>query len=218
MLPIYEGLPEFFDYSVDLVKRKPFRDSLAIVTYHYLAEVVDAATHALQHYLTLTLTEQFLQNSHHGSPYIKWAYVNNGNFSRLDKNIKMLIPLIVDIYGETTILRGGSKTPYRWFDNVLNGYCSCLISLNEPVLALGSISFKNWFDGEKWMYTSPMAEPPVVTSYTVSIEDRTVLEEMQQDGCERVALMNASLSQLALWLQNNYTIIDGLVKSFESNL
>ncbi len=85
--------------------------------------------------------------------------------------------------------------------------------MEEPVLSLCTISFKDWFDGEKWIDTALLAEPPVVTSFSVSIEDRTVLEEMKLEGLERVAQMEAFLFQLAAWLQNNYTLIDITTKN-----
>ncbi|MEI6206716.1 MAG: hypothetical protein WCP20_08040 [Desulfuromonadales bacterium] len=208
MLPMYEGMPEFIDFAVDLVKRKPYRDSLAIVAYHFLAEVVDDATHALRHYLTLTLSEPYLQNSHHGSPYKKWAYVNNDNFNRLDQHIKMLIPFIESIHAETRTLKGDSKSPYRWLDTVRDEYVSCKVDPDEPIFTMSSISFKGWFDGNNWNNLRPLEEFPVVTSFSVSIEDRSVLSEIQHVGLERVGLMKASLTQLAGWLQKNYTMHD----------
>ena len=63
-LPLYEGIPEFIDFAISLVERKPKRNSLAIVAYHLLEDIVNAAEHGLRHYLTLTLEEGFLQNSH----------------------------------------------------------------------------------------------------------------------------------------------------------
>jgi len=210
MLPIYEGIPECFDYAVALVKRKPFRNSLGIVAYHLLAEVLDDANHALRHYLTLTLSEHYLQNSHHGSPYKKWAYVNNDNFGRLDKDIKMLIPVIEKIHAEIMSdpakFSNDSKGPYRWFHSVREEYVSCLVNTDEPFLALSSINFKGWFNGEKWDNPMPLSEPPVVTNHSVPIANRLVLDEIQHTGLQRVEKMNASLTQLADWLQINYTM------------
>jgi len=214
MLPIYEGIPELFDYAVELVKLKPLRDSLAIVAYHLLADVLEDADHALRHYLTLSLSEHYLQNSYHGSPYKKWAYVNNDNFGMLDKNIKLLVPFIEKIHSEImsdpTKLGHDSKAPYRWFHAVREEYVSCLVNADEPILTLYSISFKGWFDGQNWDNPVRLSEHPVVTSHTVPIADRLVLVEIQQTGLKRVVKMKASLTQLANWLQINYTMAGAL--------
>lgn len=98
MLPIYKGIPELFDYTVELEKQrgkeKSCRDSLAIVTYHLLCEAAYAAERAMLHYLTLNLSESFLQNSHHGTPYQKWVKVTNDNFHEFDLCLKSVIKRI----------------------------------------------------------------------------------------------------------------------------
>jgi hypothetical protein len=54
-------------------------------------DVLNHYRHALTHYFTLTLTEPYLQNSSHGTPYQKWALVVNQNFDLLSFAIHNLL-------------------------------------------------------------------------------------------------------------------------------
>ena len=73
-----EGLPSLFEYVIGVVTRQRQRGSLAVVLYHLLGDVVNAAEHALTDYFPLTLSESFLHNSSIGTPYQKWAQAIHG--------------------------------------------------------------------------------------------------------------------------------------------
>jgi len=51
-----------------------------------------------------------------------------------------------------------------------------------------------------------MSDTTIVSSYSLSIESRVILSDIQNDGIVRVELMQGSLHQLSKWLQSNYTI------------
>src|SRR5262249_34225229 len=68
--------------------------SLAIVVFHLLGDLANAAELALTHYLPLTLTEDFLQNSSIGPPYQKWAKFTNEDFHELDLALVRLLPVV----------------------------------------------------------------------------------------------------------------------------
>lgn len=93
MQPIYKGIPELFEYVIGLEERRPKRDIESIIVFNLLRKILSATEHAIIHYFTLTLSEPFLQNSQHGSPYQKWALVTNENFQRVDQYVKSLKPL-----------------------------------------------------------------------------------------------------------------------------
>ncbi|WP_437739162.1 hypothetical protein WMF39_25820 [Sorangium sp. So ce1504] len=80
-----EGLPAFSEYVIRIstVARGRPCGSLALVVYHLLGDMANAAELALSHYFPLTLTEPYLQNSSLGSPYQKRATFTNEDFGNL---------------------------------------------------------------------------------------------------------------------------------------
>lgn len=56
---------------------------LASVVCMMQRDVINHYRHALTHYLTKDLSAPFLQNSHLGTPYQKWARFTNDDFGRL---------------------------------------------------------------------------------------------------------------------------------------
>ncbi|WP_372371192.1 hypothetical protein [Candidatus Uabimicrobium sp. HlEnr_7] len=65
--------------------------TLPATVYLMQVDVINHYNHALDHYFTLTLKEDFLQNSSLGTPYEKWAYFTNQNFESLSFCIYNLI-------------------------------------------------------------------------------------------------------------------------------
>ncbi|MCK6544994.1 hypothetical protein L6R52_03945 [Myxococcota bacterium] len=53
-------------------------------------DVINALHHARTHYLTIPLSEPFLQNSSLGSPYNKWSYFTNADFAVLAETVTAL--------------------------------------------------------------------------------------------------------------------------------
>jgi hypothetical protein len=212
---MYSEIPELFDYTIRLVQLKPKRCSLDIVVFHLLGDLVYSANHALTHYLTLTLQESFLQNSHYGSPYKKWAGATNDNFKEVAASVKALIPIVEKLYFYPTDLadRGdGIKVAPQWLRRVRDEYDCCEIKADN-CLTLSSINLRDWIDLESgWFrccsFLRYIMEHPVVTRTDMDIADRSVLVELQSIGLIRVNQMRASYDSFAGWLRRNCTIED----------
>jgi hypothetical protein len=95
---VLEGLPPLVELTTDALRRFGRADSLAVVAYHLLGDVVNAAGHALFHYLPLNLDEPFLQNSSIGTPYQKWAKFTSDDFCRVDQCLGRLAPVAWMLY------------------------------------------------------------------------------------------------------------------------
>ncbi len=84
---------------------------LPAAVYMMQMDVINHYNHALDHYFTLTLSESFLQNSSLGTPYQKWAFFTNKNFSMLSFAIHNLLRSTSRLIHETDCiaLRKGEK-------------------------------------------------------------------------------------------------------------
>src|SRR5262245_39929592 len=83
-----------------------YAERLAVVplpatVYLMQRDVINHYDYALDHYLTLTLQESFLQNSSIGSPYQKWAYFTNADFGLLSFAIHNLLRYTSRLVHET---------------------------------------------------------------------------------------------------------------------
>jgi len=211
---MYKGIPELFDYAIRLLKLKPVRGSQDIVAFHLLGDLVNAADHALIHYFTLTLNEHFLQRSHYGSPYVKWASVTNDDFKGVVSAIQALIPIMETLYSDPILPYSwgdGVMIAYQWLHRVRDDYDCCVIK-PDNCLTLSEINLHDWIDPESGWFRSckffNIKEPPVVSRTDMDIGDRSVLAEPQTTGMVRVNQMRLSLDSLADWLRRNCTIED----------
>ena len=233
---MFEGLPSLFNYVADLVMRGPRRDSLAVVIYHLLGDVVNAGEHALVHYLPLTLEEDFLQNSSIGTPYQKWARFTNEDFENFDRSLFYLVPAVWQWYhrktfdlvdlmaNDLTATRteiGSPKDAWCWFDRVCDCYGSCKINSSRPELTVWAINIRGWVDPDTGFFVHrispvhrpPGAEvPPVVTPTTWDIQDRERISELAERGHSRLVEMRSSQQRLADWLRATYTVEDILAR------
>jgi hypothetical protein len=83
-----------------------YADRLAVVplpsaVYMMQVDVLNHYRYALTHYLTLTLSEPYLQNSSLGTPYQKWAFFVNKNFEMLSFAIHNLLRYTSRLVHET---------------------------------------------------------------------------------------------------------------------
>ena len=228
-LPIYEGIPKLFDVVIDLVEHRPVRDIKSIVAFDLLNEIMAAAEHAIVHYFSLTLNEDFLQKSHLGAPYQKWASVTNENFQKVDQYLKSLIPIIElfesECYNYTTFLieerpelkdylssfnGAGYRNALTWLYSLKKEYACCIVNPDEPSLTLSAIKFDGWLDATSGRFTSELRyeEPPVVIKSEIAITDRSILQDLQSIGSRRTQDLNSSVKLLATWLEANYTMSD----------
>lgn len=212
---MYEGIPELFDFVIGLVEYKPVHDSWAIVAYHLLSELLKTAHHALVHYFTLTLNEEFLQNSHIGAPYQKWAKFTNDDFQAVDKCLKALLPVISHMYSEISNVDysyggGSTRSEWIWLETLKKKYTCCQINQGNPSLTLSTINFDGWLEHSRKKFGNVYSfkTAPVVIKTKLHIADRSILIEQMNVGKARLDKMMDSLDRLAKWLEANYTIAE----------
>ncbi len=216
-----EGLPLLFDFPVIASARERLRSSLAVVVYHLLGDVVNAARHALTHYLPLTLTEEYLQNSSLGTPYQKWARFTNEDFETLDQCIRRLLPAAWNWYyessGEERRRSGTDKDAWNWFHQIKIQYASCVVDPIEPKLTVSALSSVGRFDPvdrrflsvwNQWQKEGFERPPPIITKSVRDISDRSALLELQQSGLARLSEMQRHYAELGEWLETSCTMGD----------
>lgn len=212
---MYEGIPELFDFVIGLIEYKPVHDSWAIFAYHLLSELLKAAHHALVHYFTLTLNENFLQNSQIGTPYQKWAKFTNDDFQAVDKCLKALLPVINHMYSEISCVDysyggGSTRSEWKWMETLNKKYTCCQINRDKPSLTLSTINFDGWLEHsrKKFGKVYSFKTAPVVIKTELHIADRSILIEQMKVGKARFNNMRDSLARLAKWLEVNYTMAE----------
>jgi hypothetical protein len=217
---VLEGLPSLFDYLIGGVTRAPHRGSLAVVIYHLLGDAVNAAEHALTHYLPLTLTESFLQGSSLGTPYQKWAKFTNEDFKKLDQCVRRLVPAAWNWYDEavdraTVELFASRKDAWHWFHTVNTQYAACVVNPSEPELTVSAFNLGGWVEpvGGRFLnvWNRPPwddAEPPpaIVTKATHDICDRAAVRELQRMGVARLAELRGLVARFAGLLRAHCTM------------
>jgi len=219
MLPIYKGIPELFEYVIGLVEREPRHDIESIVTFHLLNKILNATEHAIIHYFAISLSEPFLQNSHRGSPYQKWALVTNENFQKVAQYVKSLKSFIDHFeYKKIMPQLDPSSTDIDIYKNAmfwlhrLDEYTCCEVSLDEPILTVSAINFDGWLDTTSGSFDSTsrrrLKQPPVVIQSAIPIADRSVLKNIQGAGIKQVEELRRLLTRLADWLEVNYSMSD----------
>ena len=226
-----EGLPSIFEYLIRVVTGQRQQYSLAVVIYYLLGDLVNAAEHALTHYLPLTLTESFLQNSSIGTPYQKWARFTNEDFQKVDLCLQRLIPACWQWYEQNIDRSSGAdfvptdqssfgklasiKDAWHWFHAVNTQYACCVVSPDRPALTLSAINIRGWVDPVEGRFLDVLSRftrnwaqqpPPIVTKSVREIADRSVITELQGIGLARLKELRQTNGQLAGWLRANYTM------------
>ena len=230
---MFRGIPRLFAYTARLIKTTPNKSSNAIVAYHLLSDIVNSAIHVLYHYLTLTLEEDFLQNSSRGTPYQKWAIVNNNNLRNFDQKVCSLVSIIYEIYNKCDVYSlkdscaGRLRNSGEWFTHVIHNYQACVIREDEPKLTISEINFNGCLSKDGVMFSSirprllerallikgdlsfqDKVEQRFIIKSDVSIQNRAVLNDLQREGEANIKSMKASMERLGGWLKRNYTIND----------
>lgn len=217
-----EGLPLIFDYVIKMVTARPQRHSLAIVIFHYLGDIANAADHALTHYFPISLDEPYLQNSSLGTPYQKWAKFTNDDFLNLDACLQTLVPAVWQWYDQTLDWDsrgefGAMKDAWHWLEVVKTKYSSCVIDSNEPVLTLSEINIQGWVESSEGRFLNVWNRPPwdrgeppppIVTKSEHDIVDRSVVAKLHEAGLENLTLLREAIESFSEWLRINYTMDD----------
>jgi hypothetical protein len=226
---LLEGLPSLFEFIIGMVTRHRRCDSMAVVIYHLLGDVTNAAESALTRHLPATLNEPWLQKPHHGTPYIGWAHMTNRGFERVDWCLQRLEHAAWKLYMEGAWRMIGNKVgdfaafrpifmkdTYLWFDVFKADYVCCVVKPFEPLLTVSAVNIESWLSAAaerraKNSVDQPLAYltvelPPVVTKSTWSISDRATIGELQAVGLTRLNEMRESTHRFASWLTANCTL------------
>lgn len=194
---MYKGMLDLFEYTAKLVKARQQRDSLTIVAYHNLCELLESTERAIHHYFTLSLEERFLQNSHLGTPYQKWTHGTNDNFKRVVRQVRHLVSIIEQLYGDPVdnpidVSYDGIKIGDIWFSTIRKGYKCCVINRDKPLLTLYDLSFKERLKPDSIQFLSRHASIPdllVLPTKEYAIDDRSVLFDLQAAGIDQLNLV-----------------------------
>ncbi len=75
-------------------------------------DVINHYRYSLDHYFTISLSEPYLQNSSHGSPYQKWAFFVNENWKLMSYTVHQLLRYTSRLIHETEMkaLRATGRT------------------------------------------------------------------------------------------------------------
>jgi hypothetical protein len=226
---LLEGLPSLFEYIIGLVTRHRRCDSMAVVIYHLLGDVANAAENALTRHLPATLNEPYLQKPNHGTPYIGWAHFTNRDFEMVDRCLQRLEHAAWKLYMDAAwrmmanknVDRAGFrpisiKDTYVWFDVFNADYVCCVVKPFEPVLTVSAVNIESWLNAAaerrvKNRSSGPPLHgieerPPVVTKSTWSISDRATVSELQAVGLTRLNEMRETTHRFASWLTANCTL------------
>jgi hypothetical protein len=224
-----EGLPAFSEYVIRIgtVARARPCGSLALVVYHLLGDMANAAELALNHYFPLTLAEPYLQNSSLGSPYQKWATFTNKDFGVLDECVRRVVRAGWRAYEEAVRSVDGdwsTKDAWHWFHSVYTGYASCIVHVEEPSLTLSTVSLVGWVAPGAHAFSNvvnrpdpPASTPPPVAFTTRGISDRTAIAEMRELGEANLRALRRLNHDFAGWLRDNCTL-DELTAPHEGTL
>jgi hypothetical protein len=112
---------------------------LPAAVYMMQVDVLNHYEHALTHYFGLTLREHYLQNSSLGTPYQKWAFFVNQNFSMLSFAIHNLLRYTSRLVHETQYPQIGRDTSeyMRSFKAKSSTYTSPLSNIRSNDHAIG---------------------------------------------------------------------------------
>jgi len=95
---------------------------LPAAVYMMQVDVINHYRHALEHYLTLTLNEPYLQKSSFGTPYQKWAHYTNDDFGTLSFAIHNLLRYTSRMVHETECIFLRESERYAEMKKLSNHY------------------------------------------------------------------------------------------------
>jgi hypothetical protein len=214
------GLPMICEDVRDSIETVDAKDPLAFVIHYLMRGLIQAARSALTHYFPLTLQEHFLQDSRHGTPYQKWAFITNQDFAQVDRALRLLLNTSFAWRSRTRWITdtpdGATLTRMSLcFDHIKKHHVTCAVDSQQPTLILSGIQHLQWSSVIGWGDKGPIFEelPPTLLTCTVDISDRRRLSELQQDGLAELARMESHANGLAEWLQLHYRMDDILSPS-----
>ncbi len=168
-----------------------FADRLAVVplpaaVYMMQVDVLNHYRYALTHYLTLTLSEPYLQNSSLGTPYQKWAFFVNKNFEMLSFAVHNLLRYTSRLVHETQCPKADDSVDYM---------ASFKGKSNTYTLPLCDIKFKDKPIGvrvhndERLTVTAIRNTREPLEAESVDIRDRSRLDAVRERGMREISTL-----------------------------
>jgi hypothetical protein len=102
-------------------------------------DVINHYRHALNHYFTLTLSEEYLQNSSLGTPYQKWAYFTNEDFGELSFAIHNLLRYTSRLVHESELLALLDQRRWEERARISNTFTELICDLKYRNKAIGLV-------------------------------------------------------------------------------
>jgi hypothetical protein len=110
---------------------------LPATVYLMQIDVINHYQHALDHYFTVPLNAPFLQNSSFGTPYQKWAHVNNENFDRLSFAIHNLLRYTSRMIHESECLDLADRREFSEISRLSNSYTDPICEIKNQEKQIG---------------------------------------------------------------------------------
>lgn len=125
--PIFEDGIDVLSRHAEFLKVPP----LPATVYLLQRDVINHYRYAATHYLSLTLTEHYLQNSSLGTPYEKWAKFTNDDFETLSFSLTNLIRYTTRLIHETEAIAFRAQQRHREANARSNQYIPPLVEINH---------------------------------------------------------------------------------------
>lgn len=229
---IFTGLDALFEYAHELARALPVKNSIAIILHHHLAELIMSCEYALNHYLGLTLEEDYLQRSlSFESPYKKWAQFTNEDFKRVDQSVRSIVPVIWQLYQqrhpahddepiEVRIYRSEASLPHpskaMWFLllKLHQEYACCTVDTQNAELSYCQFSLlSSLADADPTVHMlceDSKYKMMEMTRTAVNIKNRATVAELKHRGAERLRKLKAMHDVFGAWLTEAYTMDDAV--------
>ena len=160
--------------------------SLPPAVFMMQRDVINHYRYALEHYFTISLSEPYLQNSSHGSPYQKWAFFVNENWGMLSFTVHQLLRYTSRLIHETEmkmLLATGRASEMK---DVSNDYTDPLCDFRHNERKIGI-----HVSQEYSLTVTPLRQSRTSAHQSEhEIRDRSVLASLKADGLAEIALLD----------------------------
>jgi hypothetical protein len=179
------GLSSLYEDSIDALDRHGSYlevRSLPPAVFMMQRDVINHYRYALEHYFTISLSEPYLQNSSHGSPYQKWAFFVNENWGMLSYTVHQLLRYTSRLIHETELkmlLATGRASEMK---GISNDYTDPLCDFRHNEKKLGI-----HVSQDHSLTVTPLRRSRSAANQSEhEIRDRSVLAKLKADGLAEV--------------------------------
>lgn len=156
--------------------------SLPPAVFMMQRDVINHYRYALEHYFTISLSEPYLQNSSHGSPYQKWAFFVNENWGMLSYTVHQLLRYTSRLIHETEIKMLLATNRASEIKDISNDYTDPLCNFRHNEKKVGI-----HVSHDHSLTVTPLCRSRGTPSQSVhEIRDRSVLASLKADGLAEI--------------------------------